>query len=437
MFSASLVNSVDQQLAVGAEQVKRRLRLDELQKQDIYTLQEGMSTTRTLDTVRYIIWDANRQQPLRRSSNLVRVESSLPKFNTEQTIKYNTQEFAGRLYRTYSEYLLKESSDTEPNLALQTLMPLDDVNTEVSRLKTLFYWIIPFSVLLIFVGGWWVAGRALLPVRNLINDLHSINADRLNERVNISRRDEIGEVAAAFNFLLNRIEATFLSLKRFTADAAHQLRTPLTNIRSQSEIALSRDRDKKEYRDAFGNVVEEVDHLLHLSESLLQLARADAGLIEMSPVVVELSDLVKTWVENLMPLAEEKDITLTMEVQDKLQIHSDPLLMEAILVNLLENAINYTPQQGRIHVAVRKVEQHAEIQVCDSGPGIPNSEKERIFDRFVRLEKTRQNVYGSGLGLAIVRAAMQIHQGTVTVTDNKPTGSCFKVVLPILTKSSG
>jgi len=437
MFSASLVNTVDNQLQAGAEQLKRKLRLDEPDRLDLYTVPDTQGYSRSSDNLNYIVWDADKRRPLRRSSSLLRVETPFPDFNQKLSVMMNNLEFAGKDYRVYNEVFASESPQSGRSLVLQLLHPLDDVHTEVSRLNTLFFWMTPLPILLVVMGGWWVAGRALQPVRNFIEELNSINADQLSTRIQVTRKDELGELALAFNFLLNRIEATFQSLKRFTADAAHQLRTPLTSIRALSEVALSRERSKTDYQDAFGNVLEEVDHLLELSDSLMQLARADAGIVDMKASPENVTALLNNWIENLMPLAEEKNIHIETRIQNEVSMYCYPVLLEAIIVNLLANAINYTPRDGRIHITLRSEGSELQMKVCDSGPGVPDEDKERIFDRFVRLERTRQTVYGSGLGLAIVRAAINAHQGTVSVSDNTPIGSCFSVSLPYLKKNSG
>jgi len=437
MFSASLIKSVDSQLQSDAVKLKRRLRLEDTSKLQLFDPQVAASTSKAGDTAPYIIWDADKRQPLRRSSSLLRVETTIPEFQQKLPVVFTNQEFAGSEYRAYNELLLNEVDGTGRGLVLQLLHPLGDVHSEVSRLQTLFYWMTPLPLLLVVIGGWWIAGRALQPVRHFIDEVNSINAERLNDRIRITRKDELGELATAFNYLLNRIETTFQSLKRFTADAAHQLRTPLTSIRSMAEIALSRDRDKMEYREKFANVVEEVDHLLELSESLLQLARADAGLMDMNLSPTDTTELLRNWIENLAPLAEEKNIRMETNIQDNVVMGSDSVLLETILVNLLVNAINYTPDNGQIQVTLQGNHTGVDISVCDNGPGIPDDEKSRVFDRFVRLESTRQSVYGSGLGLAIVKAAVDALQGAVSVTDNMNAGSCFHVKLPNLTKTSG
>jgi len=437
VFSASLINSVDHQLQSDAEQLKRKLRLDEPGRFDLFASQESAAFTRSQSGIRYIIWDANKRSLLKRSSNLLRVETTFPEYDQKHPVFLRNIEFAGVEYRSYNEHIINDSADSGRSFVLQLLHPLDAVQAEVSRLNTLFYWMTPLPVLLVVLGGWWVASLALQPVRNFISEVNSISADKLNTRVQIVRNDEIGELATAFNYLLNRIEITFQSLKRFTADAAHQLRTPLTSIRALSEVALSRDRDKQEYRDTFSNVLEEVDHLLELSDALMQLARADAGLVDMTPSSTDVSKMLNIWIENLMPLAEEKNIIIETDIRKNLSMVCYSVLVEAIIVNLLANAINYTPPGGKIQVILRIGSAGTEINVCDSGPGIPDEFKLRVFDRFVRLETTRHTVYGSGLGLAIVKAAVNAHHGSVVVTDNAEVGSCFQVILPHLKKNSG
>jgi len=437
VFSNSLINSVDRQMLANAELLKRRLRLDEPNRLDLFSVQENSTYARSDESVHYIIWDANKRQPIRRSSNLLRVEPVFPGFELSSPTKFGYQEFAGIEYRSYHEIINSESEARGQQLVLQLLFPLDAVKAEVSRLNTLFYWMTPLPVLLVVIGGWWVAERALRPVRRFIDDLNNVNADKLNTRLQISRNDEIGELAAAFNVLLNRIEITFQSLKRFTADAAHQLRTPLTSIRALSEIALSRDREKQVYRETFSNVLEEVEHLLKLSDSLMQLARADAGIVDIKESSTNISDILNNWIENLLPLAEEKNIQINFEIKENTTLVCYAILVESIIVNLLANAINYTPNGGCIQISLHSSKNGVDLIVCDNGPGIADEFKQHIFERFVRLESTRSMAYGSGLGLAIVKSAVAAHQGSVSVNDSSGGGSCFQVTLPNLKKNSG
>jgi len=260
-----------------------------------------------------------------------------------------------------------------------------------------------------------------------------IGGESLAERLPVPNPgDEFGRLAAAFNEALARVERAFEQLRRFTADASHELRTPLTAMRSVGEVALQSERQPHQYRDVIGSMLEEVDRLTNLVDSLLTLTRADAGKIELQRETVDLPEFTEAAVDPLRILAEEKGQALTIHADAGLHALFDAKVLRLALVNLVHNAIKYTPQGGRIDLRVRASPgAHAVIEVRDTGPGIPDAERERIFERFYRAPaQPSSDAGGAGLGLAIARWAVTANDGRIEVESAPSGGSVFRIVLP-------
>lgn len=282
-------------------------------------------------------------------------------------------------------------------------------------------------------GGYLLAGRLLSPVGAMAERAREITADRLSERLPVANpADEFGRLATVFNHTLARLQDSFDRLRRFTADASHELRTPLTALRSVGEVALQQGKDAAFYRDVIGSMLEEVDRLSRLVDSLLFLTRADAGAIKPARERVILGDFARETAELLRVLAEEKQQTLHVEAEDGIVVRADSGLLRQGLMNLIDNAIKYTPAQGRIGVKVgRAPDGQAQIEVKDSGPGIPEAARERLFERFYRPDPDRsRDDGGAGLGLSIARWAVEANEGRLEFRPRKEAGSSFVIVLP-------
>jgi signal transduction histidine kinase len=232
---------------------------------------------------------------------------------------------------------------------------------------------------------------------------------------------------------LSRLEAAFEQLRRFTADASHELRTPLTAIRSVGEVALQRSLSAPGYREVIGSMLEEVDRLTRLVESLLTLTRGESGRIQPVVAVVNLRELMTSVVEHLRVLAEEKEQGLTIQAAPDVSATCDPAILRQALVNVLDNAIKYTPSHGTIRVEVRRLSaEEAAVEVQDTGPGIAPAHHGRIFERFYRVDEGRSRESGgAGLGLATARWAVEVHGGRIELESEEGKGSLFRIVLPV------
>ncbi|MGH9391033.1 MAG: sensor histidine kinase, partial [Vicinamibacteria bacterium] len=245
-------------------------------------------------------------------------------------------------------------------------------------------------------------------------------------------RDEFGRLAGVMNDTLARLHDAFEGLRRFTADASHELRTPLTAIRSVGEVALQRSPDEKGYREAIGSMLEEVDRLTRLVESLLTLTRGESGRVPLARSLVDLSELAASVSESLRVLAENKEQILEVAPRADVKADCDPAILRQGLVNLLHNAIKYTPRRGAIRIVVKATaSREAAIEVQDTGPGIAAIHRERIFQRFYRVDSGRsRDTGGIGLGLSIARWAVEANGGRIEVDSEGGTGSIFRIVLP-------
>src|SRR5262245_16259452 len=292
---------------------------------------------------------------------------------------------------------------------------------------------IPCAIGLAIAGGYFLAGRVLAPVDAMAETARRITAESLSARLPMENpRDEFGRLAGVFNETLARLEAAFAQLRRFTADASHELRSPLTGMRSVGEVALQRPLTAQGYREVIGSMLEEVDRLTRLVENLLLLTRADAGRILLTRALVDLRELVAGVADNLRVLADDKDQHLTIDVTARVVAECDAGVLRQGVTNLLYNAIKYTPNKGEIRVVVtRTASGDGSIEVHDTGPGIAAAHRERIFERFYRVDDARsQETGGTGLGLAIARWAVEANGGRIEVESDEGHGSLFRIVLP-------
>jgi heavy metal sensor kinase len=297
----------------------------------------------------------------------------------------------------------------------------------------------PIAVLLAGFGGYALARKALAPIDSMATQAKTISAERLGDRLSIDNpEDELGKLTTVFNDMLGRLQAAFDQLRRFTSDASHELRTPLTAIRSVGEVALQDRRSPAEYRDVIGSMLEEVDRLTRLSESLLALSRADSGHVQLQREDISLLRLARETSSVVEVLAEEKRQRIDVEGDEDLNVSIDRLILRQALVNLLDNAIKYSPTESRILVRVQSGgNAQVFLDVVDQGPGIPGEHQPYVFDRFYRVDKARTREWGgAGLGLSITRWAVEAHGGEITLKSEEGHGSTFRISLPAAPHSS-
>ncbi len=297
----------------------------------------------------------------------------------------------------------------------------------------------PIALLLAGVGGYALARKALAPIDSMATQGKKISAERLGDRLSIENpEDELGKLGTVFNGMLGRLQAAFDQLRRFTADASHELRTPLTAIRSVGEVALQDQRSPAEYRDVIGSMLEEVDRLTRLAESLLALSRADAGHVQLQREDIALLRLAEEASSVVEVLAEEKRQKIDIAGDENLLVSVDRLILRQAVVNLLDNAIKYSPPGSQILVRVQSGgDNQVTLDVIDQGTGILKEHQPYVFDRFYRVDKARTREWGgAGLGLSITRWAVEAHGGEITLKSEEGHGSTFRVSLPLAKHSA-
>ena len=311
----------------------------------------------------------------------------------------------------------------------------DRVRGEVSSLIWIMGLGLPIAVAVAAFGGYRLARRALSPVDAMAERAQAISADRLSERLPIRNpHDEIGRLAHVVNDLLGRLELSFSQMQRFTADASHELRTPLTAIRTVGEVALRGARDEAGLRETVGSMLEEASRLTRLIDAMLMLSRADAGRIPVNRRESNLNELVAEVAAQLSVLAEDKNQSIFVTAAEHAATADvDPVILRLAIVNLVDNAIRYSPSGGRIDLEVRHSGKDATIDVRDQGPGVTPMHQQRIFERFYRVDDARSRQDGgAGLGLAIARWAVEVHDGRLEIISEPGAGSVFRIRLSLL-----
>jgi len=305
-----------------------------------------------------------------------------------------------------------------------------------SRLKDLLLaslLVLPLVLVVAGLAGYGLARRALSPIEQMARRAQEITPEKLNARLpNDDADDELGQLARVFNDTLARLEQAFEQLRRFTSDASHELLTPLAMIRSVGEVGLQKDGSRAEYRDIVGSMLEEVNRLTSLIDNLLTISRADSGHIQLHLTIVPVMALAREAAGLLEILTEEKSLRLVLEGDEHAQVEGDCLFLRQAVVNILHNAVKYSPVRGIISVIVRNGDvNQVTIEIRDHGPGIPLEDQARVFDRFYRVDKARwRESGGTGLGLSIAKWAVEAHGGSIGLDSTPNQGCIFRITLP-------
>jgi heavy metal sensor kinase len=316
---------------------------------------------------------------------------------------------------------------------LQVGMSLADYHHELAELGMVLLMILPVGLLAAMGGGYWLAGRALAPVHRITSTAQTISAKNLAQRVAVANpNDELGQLAETINGMIGRLEHAFDSMRQFTADASHELLTPMTAIRTEVEVALRAERPPEQYRRVLASVLEEVERMSKLADSLLLLSREDAKVVQTPKEVIRLDTLVQEVAGHMEAVAGDSGIQMTIHELPAVTAHGDPDGLRQVFFNLLDNAIKYTAQGGTVAVRGLVENDQIVIEVSDTGIGIPRESLPRVFDRFYRVDKSRsRELGGTGLGLSISKALIERHLGRIEVQSAVGQGSTFRVVLPL------
>ena len=343
------------------------------------------------------------------------------------------QEFQGMPIRSLY-YPLERMGLAHARHVLQVAAPLGSRDEILRGLLWLLAGITLTVGLATFAGGWWLGGRMVRPVDEIIDQAETIQAGTLAQRITVhADTREYERLTEVLNRLLARLDGAFALQRRFTADASHELRSPLTVLKGEIELALRRDREPGEYRRVLQSNLEEVDRLAHMAEELLTLARSDSGALEPRYQAIDVAARIERLIDRLQGDAAAKKVTLEFHGEQRLEAVVDPILLDQLVWNLAENAIKFTPSGGVVDVGVRRLGGNVSVEVRDTGPGMPPDATELVFDRFYRVDsaRTANSASGTGLGLSIVRAIADAHGGKASAENLPKGGALFRVVIPM------
>lgn len=331
---------------------------------------------------------------------------------------------------------------------LQVGVPLKAMDDALARYRDLLLWRVPIALLAAVAASWWLSKFALLPLTRVAAAAQTIDVRTLERRLPVrGAGDELDRVVEAFNATLGRLEEAVGHMRQFSAAMAHELRTPLAALRGEIDLAWHAPGATAAQRDRFGSQLEEIDRLTRLIDRILTLARAEAGEIKLARAPVDLTELACRLVEQLEPIAAAKSIDLRCEGATfaspeaaspsnvSVMVEGDAGWLERLLLNLVDNALKFTPDQGRVTIRVARDGGHARIDVEDTGMGLTPEDARRVFERFFRADASRSSATeGAGLGLSLVQWIAEQHGGAVAVRSRPGEGSTFTVTLPVLAR---
>jgi heavy metal sensor kinase len=378
----------------------------------------------------YLQIQEEQGQWIYRAAFLEKNNASIATSHELQSPLYEDRKLAGRHIRFLSEIVEVNGR----RFIVQTGIPVGDI------VRTLHYFqqnLLLSALVVLFLAsgvGFWLSRRALAPVDAITRTARSINAGNLNSRLEkLNTGDELQRLSDTLNDMLSRIESSFQRVSQFTADASHELRTPISLMRTEAEIALRKSRDEGEYQEALRHILAEAERTSTLIEKLLSIARADAGRESLDIRPMNLKETMQKVVNDWRQVVTAHRLNFTQNILDKdLFIAGDRTAVVRLANILLDNAVKYTPAGGSIEIALQQSNENAVFTVKDTGIGISNDDQPKIFERFYRADKARsRELGGTGLGLAIALWIVEQHRGSITVKSSFGNGSRFVVLIPL------
>ena len=313
------------------------------------------------------------------------------------------------------------------------VQPLDEIAADLAVLRRVMLLALPLAIALAGIGGYWLTRRNLAPLASMAAQARRITHSNLDTRLDagVAAAEELVALSSSFNELLSRLDQSFDHMRRFVADASHELRTPISIIRGEADVALANERGAAEYKQALALVLDESRRLSRLVDDLLNLARADAGRVQLRAEEFYLNDLLAECCRSAQTLASARGVVLECSPHDDLAFRGDEELVRRMVMNLIDNALRYTPAGGQVTVSLDSRGGDIAIRVADTGTGIAPEIVPHVFERFYRGDKARSRQDGGfGLGLAIVKWVAESHNGAVELASTPGSGSTFTVTLP-------
>ncbi|HTP13794.1 MAG TPA: ATP-binding protein [Bacteroidota bacterium] len=316
--------------------------------------------------------------------------------------------------------------------------PLEPVNEVLDNLFSSIRLLVPLTLLISVIGGWFLAHKSLRPVDAVTRAAREITAQNLNKRLPTQHvDDEINRLTGQFNDMISRLQASFAQIQQFSADASHELRTPLTIMRGEIEVALRKSNLRKPSRTLLQSIHDELVRLSSIVDSLMTLVNSDSGRLVFNLEPVSLSPMIKELSEDARLLAKPKNISVRLGRCEDVTVSGDATRLKQLFLNLIDNAVKYTPARGKIALSLERSDGSALISIRDSGIGIPRKFQAKVFERFYRVERAHgTSVQGSGLGLSIAKWIAEVHHGSIEVKSRENKGSTFIVRIPVALSES-
>ncbi len=378
-----------------------------------------------------LIYDANGapEQQLGPNVRYAKIEGMIRQALFGQSSYLTVETAEGQEVRLYAVPYNKDSST-------RVAIVVGRLTQGIQQILSYFRVVLVYSALTIVilagVGGMFLANRTLKQVDHITDIAREIGDGDLSRRIAIQSEDELGRLAATLNWMISRLETAFKKQRQFAADASHELRTPLAIIQAESSLVLDKPRTQAEYRKSLELVSQEVSYMAEIIGKLLLLARSDAADEPSNFQEVNVKDLLTELSSDVESLANEKGLAFSLGQMDNLTVKGDKLKLRQLFLNLLDNAIRYTPTGGAVAGSLVRKEGSAVVTVADTGVGIPSEHLPHIFDRFYRVDNSRaRGDGGSGLGLAIASSIAKLHGGEIQVESEVGKGSVFYVTLPL------
>jgi len=350
--------------------------------------------------------------------------------SVQKTI-YTSREIRGQHFR----FIFQRRSSKGRTYVVEAGLPADDAFDTLRLFRSYLFLFAPLVLLIAAGVGYWMSRRALAPVDALVRTARAVSGTNLSTRLEkLHTGDELHRLSDTLNEMLDRIEASVSRITQFTADASHELRTPVSLIRTEAELSLRRARSQNEYQDSLRHILLEAERTTALIEQLLSVARADLGGETLQLQPVDLSTMLQGVAEAWKQVAAIRDLRFSTNLRNSdASLAGDENLLRRVADILLDNAFKYTPAPGSVSLSLEAREHFATITIQDSGIGIPQAEQGKIFERFYRVDKSRTRAQGgNGLGLSIAQWIITQHHGTVVVESRPGEGTTFRVELPTI-----